>query len=207
MPNADMTQDSEAWVVRVPAFVDELAAQVRGPADDTAWIRLAIALSRENVLRGHSPFGAVVTAGGHLVAAGVNCVLTTGLSIAHAEIVAIMRAQQALQCGVQPAGPLTLYTSTEPCCQCFGAVFWSGVTRLVCAARTADAEAIGFHEGPKPAHWPGELESRGISVSLTQEREAAREVLLEYQRRGGPIYGSRPPSGLQQSAASDPDSE
>jgi tRNA(Arg) A34 adenosine deaminase TadA len=87
-----------------------------------------------------------------------------------------------------------LYSSTEPCCQCFGALIWAGVTRLVCAATTQDAEDIGFDEGPKPHAWPKELERRGISVSLDVQRTDAREVLQAYARQGGPIYGSTRPS-------------
>jgi tRNA(Arg) A34 adenosine deaminase TadA len=116
-------------------------------------------------------------------------VLDCGLSIAHAEIVALMRAQTE-QPG-QPRATWTLYASTEPCCQCFGALIWSGVTRLVCGAVTEDAEAVGFDEGPKPDAWPTTLEKRGIGVKLEVCRDEARQVLQEYQRRGGPIYGLR----------------
>jgi tRNA(Arg) A34 adenosine deaminase TadA len=91
-------------------------------------------------------------------------------------------------------GPLTLVTTTEPCCQCFGALIWSGVDRLICGATTADAEAIGFDEGPKPEFWPDVLEERGITVELSVRRLEARAVLDEYKQRGGPIYGLRHPS-------------
>jgi tRNA(Arg) A34 adenosine deaminase TadA len=118
------------------------------------------------------------------------------MSIAHAEIVALMRAQLSLQAGLLVAGPLTLYTSTEPCCQCYGAVVWSGITRLVCGARTADAEAIGFDEGPKPARWQEELERRGIRVTEGLCVDEAREVLQRYIDRGGRIFGSAAPDAL-----------
>jgi tRNA(Arg) A34 adenosine deaminase TadA len=70
-------------------------------------------------------------------------------------------------------------------------VVWSGVTRLVCGAVTSDAEAVGFDEGPKPEAWPATLEKRGIAVRLGVCRDEAREVLEEYKRRGGTIYGLR----------------
>jgi len=190
----------------VPRFVDELASRVHAEiaeiADlsaqgaqpdelDTAFMRLAIRLSHENAQLGGGPFGAVVTAAGRVVAAGVNCVLTSGLSIAHAEIVTLMRAQRQLKHtgSAHTHAPLTLYSSTEPCCQCFGAVVWSGVTRLVCGARSEDAEAIGFDEGPKPADWSAELTRRGIAVQRDLCRDAARTVLQTYADNGGPIYG------------------
>jgi len=188
----------------VPRFVDELASRVEAEVSshdarayhndlvDTAFMQLAIQLSHENVQLGGGPFGAVVTAGQRVVAAGVNCVLTSGLSIAHAEIVTLTRAQRQLKrTGLAHVhAPLTLYSSTEPCCQCFGAVVWSGVARLVCGARSEDAEAIGFDEGPKPSDWSAELARRGIAVQRDLCREAARNVLQTYVERGGPIYGA-----------------
>jgi len=188
-----MSQQPAPIVIPMPSFIDELVTRAGALDDEPARVGLAIALSQENVERGGGPFGAVVMAGSHVIAGGVNLVLASGLSIAHAEIVALMRAQQALQSGVTALGPLALYTSTEPCCQCFGALVWSGITRLVCAATTRDAEEIGFDEGPKPASWTEELERRGISVQLGVSGAQAREVLREYARRGGEIYGSRPP--------------
>jgi tRNA(Arg) A34 adenosine deaminase TadA len=180
--------------ISIPAFLDEVVAAA-GPIDsDQGRMRLAIALARENVERGGGPFGAVVFEGFKVVAAGVNRVLDAGFSIAHAEIVALMRAQQLLAAGAGQHGSLTLVTSTEPCCQCFGAVVWSGIDHLVCGADTSDAEAIGFDEGPKPSAWAQELEKRGIAVTQGICRAEARSVLQEYARRGGPIYGLRHPS-------------
>ncbi len=184
-------------VIVVPAWVDEVVAGFPGPFEtDDDRMAVAVALSRHNVERGGGPFGAAVFAGSELVAAGVNLVLTTGFSIAHAEIVAIMNAQRRLLASA--AGKVHVRThsicmaaSTEPCCQCFGAFVWSGIDRLICGANTADAEAIGFDEGPKPAFWAKELESRGVSVAQGVRREEARAVLAEYSRRGGPIYGLR----------------
>ena len=127
--------------------------------------------------------------GDRLLASGVNLVLSSGYSIAHAEIVALMAAQSALGTGPLDLPPLTLFASTEPCCQCFGALVWAGVRRLVCGATTADAEAVGFDEGPKPDAWAEVLERRGIAVSRAVLRAEARQVLDDYVARGGQIYG------------------
>jgi tRNA(Arg) A34 adenosine deaminase TadA len=182
-------------VLSVPGWIDAAVADFSGPLEtDDDRMALAIALSNFNIDRGGGPFGAVVFAGPRVAAAGVNRVVDTGFSIAHAEIIALMRAQQAIYGGGAAAGePFSLVTTTEPCCQCFGAVVWSGVGRLVCGATTEDAEAIGFDEGPKPDAWPATLERRGIEVTLGVRREEARAVLGEYARRGGPIYGMRSP--------------
>ncbi len=179
-------------IIPLPAWVDEAVAAITGPlASDAERMTLAIRLSLENVERGGGPFAALVFSGTELVAAAVNCVLSTGFSLAHAETLALLRFQDANR--ERPAEalerPVALVTTTEPCCQCFGAIVWSGIDHLVCGARTIDAERIGFDEGPKPADWTTELERRGISVTQDIEREAARAVLDEYAARGGTIYG------------------
>src|SRR5580698_7024700 len=172
---------ARAVILDVPSWVDGVAASFEGSLEtEDGRMALAIALSRQNVERGGGPFGA----------AGVNLVLESGFTIAHAEIVAMMRAQSALRDSPRPAGAhYCLVASTEPCCQCFGALVWSGIRHLVCGANTDDAQAIGFDEGPKPEAWVRSLEARGITVTQGIQREEARAVLGEYARRGGVIYG------------------
>lgn len=189
-----MTEHADPVVITIPSWLDELVRSAGPLSDDDACMQLTIALSRENIARGGGPFGALVCAEGKVVAAGVNRVLDTGLSLAHAEIIALLRAQQLRRETQAARTPFTLYASTEPCCQCFGAVVWSGVTRLVCGACTADAEAIGFDEGPKPAAWPDTLRGRGIEVVLGLRSAEAQTVLRDYANRGGPIYGLRSPT-------------
>jgi tRNA(Arg) A34 adenosine deaminase TadA len=142
------------------------------------------------------PFGAgVFRADTHqLVAPGVNLVLSSQSSLAHAEMVAIMMAQQVLRLhdlGATGLPPHELVTSCEPCTMCLGAICWSGVRHLVCGARGSDAEAVGFDEGPKPANWVTELEQRGITVTLDIGRNKASSVLQQYIQNGGEVYNSR----------------
>jgi tRNA(Arg) A34 adenosine deaminase TadA len=176
--------------IELPEWVDELVASFSRPlVDDEACMALTIALSGENVARGGGPFGATVFHDGRLLSASVNLVLSSGFSLAHAEIMALMRAQAVLGSAALTQPPITLFASTEPCCQCFGALVWAGVRRLVCAATTADAEAVGFDEGPKPAGWVSVLEQRGIAVQQELLRAGAQRVLQNYVARGGKIYG------------------
>jgi tRNA(Arg) A34 adenosine deaminase TadA len=186
-----LARSENAVVLSVPLWIDEVVRGFRGALEtDDERMALTIALSRHNIERGGGPFGATVFLGSELVAAGVNLVLGSGLTIAHAEIVAMMRAQRALLDSPRAAGGrYTLVASTEPCCQCFGALVWSGIEHLTCGANTADAEAIGFDEGPKPPQWAEALEARGIGVTQGVRREEARSVLGDYVRRGGTIYG------------------
>lgn len=181
-------------VLELPPWVDDVVGDPgRVFPTDEERMRLAVDLSRRSVAEGGGPFGAgVFDDEGRLVAPGVNLVLPAGTSIAHAEMVALALAQKAVgsfDLGVD-GGRRELVTSTEPCAQCFGAVPWSGVRRVVCGAATEDAEAIGFDEGPKAEDWKGELRRRGIEVRTGVLRDEARAVLREYAESGRPIYNA-----------------
>jgi tRNA(Arg) A34 adenosine deaminase TadA len=156
---------------------------------------LAIRLSAENVERepGGGPFAAAVfhQDTGALVAVGVNSVVRLGNSVLHAEVMALVLAHQAL--GVHtfapPDGPsLELVSSCEPCVMCLGAVAWSGVRRLVTGAAKADAEALGFDEGPVTAESYDQLRRRGVEVTRGVLRDEARAVLARYRELGRPVY-------------------
>jgi tRNA(Arg) A34 adenosine deaminase TadA len=171
------------WVERHVSSAGEVFPEVEDR------MRLAIDLSRLGVRHGTGgPFGAAVfeQGTGRLIAPGVNLVTSSGCSVFHAEMVAMMLAQSVV--GGFELGDCELVTSTEPCAMCFGGVGWSGVGRLVCGARTEDAEEIGFDEGTKPAYWTEALEERGISVKRDVLREDAVSALREYAAGGGEIY-------------------
>ncbi|THD45207.1 MAG: nucleoside deaminase, partial [Bradyrhizobium sp.] len=113
-------------VIGLPGWVDDLVRDAPTSFDDdVSRMDLAIALSRASLQRGGAPFGAAVFAGPKLVAAGVNRVQASGLSFAHAEMIALARAQRVIGRSRVPInGPFALVTSTEPCCQCLGALFF-----------------------------------------------------------------------------------
>lgn len=178
----------------LPAWVHESVDAERVYAGDAAKVELAIALSRLNVeAQTGGPFGAAVFgADDRIIAVGVNRVLPHACSLAHAETMAFMLAQQRtqrarlneLQPGVS-AGPICLATSAQPCCQCYGATIWAGIDRLLIGARSEDVEALTeFDEGPLPADWIGELERRDIAVVRDLHREAACAVLREFGQSG-----------------------
>ncbi len=122
-----------------------------------------------------------------LIAPGVNVVVASHCSLAHAEMMAIGIAQQKL--GSFELGKDTeLFTSTAPCAMCLGAIPWSGVGRVVCAARDEDARAIGFDEGAKIDKWVEALTQRGISVTVDFMRNEGKAVLDLYASLGGKIY-------------------
>lgn len=177
----------------LPAWLPPFVAGWEGGLDSAEdRMRLAIALSRENVARGSGgPFAALVydLDRRRLLAAGVNLVTSLNLSAAHAEIIAISLAQSALgDWNLAAAGAVELTSSCEPCAMCYGAIPWSGVRRVVCGAGKEDAERAGFDEGDKPPDWFEALERRGIEVRRGVLREEAAVVFEKYARESGVIY-------------------
>lgn len=187
--------------LRLPDWLVREARQ--GPARSSPAGRMELVLdwARRNVERETGgPFAAGVFEAdtGRLVAPGVNLVVPERCSAAHAEVMALSMAERRLgthDLSPPEAGELELVASADPCVMCFGAIHWSGISRLVCAARSSDVEAVGFDEGPVPEDWAGALTRRGISVSRDVGREEARAVLELYRERGGPIYNARRPEG------------
>lgn len=192
VPGAMPKLSSVALTITMPNWVDAAVDAWDQPLEsDAERMCLAIALAELNVERGGGPFAALVFADQECLGAGVNRVMDSGFSIAHAEVLALMASQARARDRTSRSGrPITLVTTTEPCCQCFGALIWAGVERLVCGAVTADAEAIGFDEGPKPADWISVLEQRGVEVVREVLRPKAAAVLQHYARSDGPIYNA-----------------
>ena len=165
------------------------------------FMSMVIELSRLNYQTGATqeqggPFAAAVvhSASGRLISIGVNRVVPLGTSIAHAEMIAITRAQQALgQFSLRSEDsserPYTLYTSAQMCAMCLGAVCWSGVGEVVFGAQADDTERLtGFDEGPIHPHWRQELESRQIKVTGPILSNKANAALQEYKIQNKQIY-------------------
>ncbi|HRQ63267.1 MAG TPA: nucleoside deaminase [Xanthomonadaceae bacterium] len=177
----------------LPAWMAEFTGIDTRYKQDADKVALAIELSRRNVMSdGGGPFGAALFDGeGRLAGVGVNQVVPQNCSAAHAEMMAYMSAQQTLGRFRldDDGGRYTLATSAQPCCQCYGATFWAGISELVIGARGEDVESLTeFDEGPLPADWIGELERRGIAVRRDVLRAEACAVLRLYSERGGRMY-------------------
>jgi len=156
--------------------------------DDSERIDWVLSLAEESVQRRYGgPFAAAVfSATGELIAAGVNSVLPQHNSVLHAEVVALMFAERARQQHALPGH--VLFSSCAPCAMCLGAIFWSGVRRVVSAATKDDAEQAGFDEGPVFPQTLEYLRNAGIEFSDGLQRQRGRKILLDYQALGGEIY-------------------
>lgn len=142
------------------------------------------------------PFAAVVVeaATGDVVSVGVNVVLSSRLSVMHAEVTALALAQE--RTGTWDLGAdgvrRQLVANARPCIQCYGAAMWSGARSLVIGADGPEVEAAtGFDEGPMPADWVGQFERRGIDVTTGVRHQQALEVLRSFGASDGVVYNAR----------------
>lgn len=93
-------------------------------------MREVFAVARRARAHGNRPFGALLVAGnGAVLAAAENSQITDEQVFAHAEMNLLQRVVQQFTPDVLATS--TLYTNAEPCAMCAGAIFWSGVSRLV----------------------------------------------------------------------------
>ncbi|WP_435592310.1 nucleoside deaminase [Nocardia sp. bgisy118] len=199
----DVSRMPCSYGARLPEWViEELAAAPATLPTDADRMALAHRLAARNPVEGSGgPFAALVvdTDSGELLAAGVNLVLDSRISAAHAEIVALSLAQTRVggwDLGAAGSPRRELVVNWRPCAQCYGAVLWSGVRRLVIAGEGPELEQLtGFDEGPMRADWSEQLELRGIAVTSGVLRERAVEVFGEYGRmtveRGLTVYNAR----------------
>ncbi|EYS97803.1 cytidine deaminase [Cupriavidus sp. SK-4] len=100
---------------------------------DLELLRQSITLSDASRARGRHPFAALVAdqAGNIIASAGNNSMPPEGDPTQHAELVAAAQAARALP--PEQLASCTLYTSAEPCCMCAGAIYWTGIGRVVYA--------------------------------------------------------------------------
>jgi tRNA(adenine34) deaminase len=110
-------------------------------SDDLDYMRAAMDEAAAAERDGEVPVGAVVVFEGAIVGRGNNRVLRDSDPTAHAEIVALRAAGQAL--GNYRLEGCTLYATLEPCAMCAGAILHARIERLVYAASDPKAGACG----------------------------------------------------------------
>jgi tRNA(Arg) A34 adenosine deaminase TadA len=198
-----MIDIQKEYRVALPTWIDDELADV--PAvipDHEGRMRLVHRLADRNWREGHGgPFAALVAEQdtGRIISVGVNVVLASGVSSAHAEVVALGLAQTATggwDLGGEGVPAHELVVNWRPCVQCYGATMWSGVRGLVVAGEGPDLEEITtFDEGPLGADWAEQFEARGIKVVRDVLRDEALAVFRGYRdavdAEGVTVYNAR----------------
>ncbi|MGW0830539.1 nucleoside deaminase [Streptomyces prunicolor] len=190
--------------VALPAWIDDELADVPAvvPGREDR-MRLVHRLADRNWREGNGgPFAALVAERdtGRIVSVGVNVVLASGVSSAHAEVMALGLAQMATggwDLGAADLPTHELVVNWRPCVQCYGATLWSGVRGLVVAGEGPELEEITtFDEGPLGADWAEQFEARGIEVVGDVLRDVALTVFRDYRKAvdeadGVVVYNAR----------------
>ncbi len=119
-------------------------------ADHTrAHLLAAIGLADSARTHGNHPFGALLTdPAGNVLLTAENTVLTDRDVTAHAETNLVRQASRTLD----PARltEAVLYSSTEPCAMCAGAIYWSGIRRVVYALSAPQLNVIAGADPDEP---------------------------------------------------------
>ncbi len=132
---------------------------------------------------------------GKVISVGVNRVMATNCSSAHAEIMALSMAQQLLgtyDLGGKDKPVHQLVVNWRPCAMCYGAILWSGVRSLSIAGSGPELEDLtGFDEGPIHPNWKEELGKRGIEVIDDVLKADACRVFRIFKESGSFVYNAR----------------
>jgi cytosine/creatinine deaminase len=138
-----------------------------GQADqaDRDMMALALAQARVSLEAGGVPVGAVLAAGGEVVAAGHNERVQRGDPVAHGEIACLRNAgRQASYAG------MTLYTTLSPCQMCSGAILLFQIPRVVVGEAQTFEGDLGF------------LAGRGVEIVLLDD-PGCMAAMREFQER------------------------
>ncbi len=113
--------------------------------DKNQLMQRAIQLAVKNVGSGRGgPFAALVVRDGEVIAAGTNAVTSGNDPTAHAEIIAIRNACSKL--GRFELSGCEIYSTSEPCPMCLGAIHWARPSHVYFAALTEDVAQAGFND-------------------------------------------------------------
>jgi tRNA(Arg) A34 adenosine deaminase TadA len=145
---------------------------------DLDYLRKAINIAAQSREHGNHPFGAIlVDAEGQFLLEAENTVITSQDCTGHAETNLIRKASHAFPLKVLAS--CTLYSSTEPCAMCSGAIFWSGIGRVVYALSEQGLLEL-------VAHLPGDnflnLPCREVFVRGGREIEVSGPLLEDEAR-------------------------
>lgn len=134
----------------------------------------AIAWSRTARDRGNRPFGAVVVAANGDVLVEAYCNTSeTGDCTGHAETNAVRQASKSTSRAALQAA--TLYSSAEPCVMCAGAIFWSGIGRVVFGI---DAVSLRTFRGELAEQRDAELSCRDVFSASPHPIECVGPVMV-----------------------------
>ena len=139
-------------------------------------MKRALELAQESAEAGEVPVGAVITRGEEVIAEAHNTPRETCDPTAHAEIIAIRRAAEAL--GQERLTDCELWVTLEPCAMCAGAIVHARLARLYYGA--SDPKGGAVEHGARVFEQEQCLHKPEIYAGLGEEKAA--EMLREFFR-------------------------
>lgn len=130
---------------------------------DEYYMMLALKEARKAFEDGEVPVGAIVVLNEKTIARGYNMVERLNDPTAHAEMIALTSAFNALGSKYLPEA--TLYVTVEPCCMCAGAIYWSKIGKIVYGA---DDEKNGYKK-TAGTNWPFHPKTELVRGVLKEE--------------------------------------
>jgi tRNA(Arg) A34 adenosine deaminase TadA len=133
----------------------------RATDTDALYLRRAFAIAARSRESGQRPFAALVVRDGEVLAETASSRPKGRNATAHSELRALSAAAELH--GPAELARATLYASAEPCAMCAGAVYWSGVGRVVFGLSEASLRRLtGDHPSNPTLNLPcRELFGRG----------------------------------------------
>ena len=121
------------------------------------------------------PFGVVIVKDGEVLASAHNTVLKDNDPTQHAEVKAISEASRKL--GNYDLSGCDIYSTTEPCPMCFGAIHWARIGRLFYGTDIEDVKKLGFNELAIPARYMKEAGDSPLEIHSGFMREECEGLL------------------------------
>lgn len=121
------------------------------------------------------PFGSVIVKDGKIIGRGHNRVVKNQDPTCHGEIEAIHDACKNL--GTFDLSGCTLYTTSEPCPMCLGAILWANIDRVFQGCNISDAEKIGFRDSKFYDFLRGKP---GLLTTTELSRDACLKLFEDY---------------------------
>ena len=149
--------------------------------NDKLFLRRAIETASVGIRDGGGPFGAVIVMDDEIISQAFNRVILNNDPTAHAEILAIRQASSVLLS--HDLHECILYSSCEPCPMCLGAIYWSGIKKVVFSSDRFDAEKAGFSDKMIYEEIILEPSKRRISFMRLND-SGAKEVFRKWDELG-----------------------
>ncbi len=143
-------------------------------------MRAAIQAAKNSVSLGAGgPFGACIVRDGKVLSVSSNHVLLGHDPTAHAEVMAIRLACQALETHLLEGAEI--YSTTEPCPMCFSSLHWARVAKIYYGTGIDDVTKLGFNEMPLSNLQIRELIQSPVEITPDFLREECLELLEFWQ--------------------------